>query len=440
MIDRRFVVKEYTLEKYVGGKRYAQRVAGIGIQILDTCIIHPLPITNFIRSIFGRGGISAQKNAAYEICKFLNYCWDMSSNGYDEFSNLVTRGISGLKKLHGSLFISELSTRSREGEIDGGYVRKIIRYLNKFYYWLNKEGLLYEPLQFKHVKKQIYYGRDNNNREVEVLEDIFNDGELNTIYPPEKNKRMKKLSDFGRNRIEILNEFLQFAKIEATDIYLGICLQFFGGLRRGEVVNLDKFSILQKPEGHYVDIDDRQNILFPGKKNTSSEQVKFPRYQALFWNTMLKIAVDEQLSRLDTFRKLGRLKNDRALFISSRTGDAITGSAYWYQFNRAKNAFLMHLCQSGRIALFESLSNIDWSTHLSRGVFTHFCFDVGMSVSEVAIARGDSSLDSLLSYIEERTVQETMADAMNKVKKFFEEASDGKITSRINDKQPLTWS
>ena len=53
----------------------------------------------------------------------------------------------------------------------------------------------------------------------------------------------EKLVDFGENRYELVQRFIKITQDVAPDIALGICFQFFGGLRTGEVVNLTKEAI-----------------------------------------------------------------------------------------------------------------------------------------------------------------------------------------------------
>ncbi|PEY52375.1 hypothetical protein CN356_31015, partial [Bacillus cereus] len=113
--------------------------------------------------------------------------------------------------IHGSLYISDLSIRSRKGELNGDYVYKIIRYLNKFYSWLHKQNLLEEKINiFYNVRKiSNTYGGTTSESEIYVLGDIFDEGELGTVYPPKRTKKKNKLSDFGKNRYEIVKEFLE---------------------------------------------------------------------------------------------------------------------------------------------------------------------------------------------------------------------------------------
>lgn len=443
MTLRRFVVREYPVPQFIGSKLYIQECVGIGLQIEGSSIIKPTPLTNFIKLYYRRknsGSLSGQSNAAHEICKFLNFCLAMKDKGLKDFQSLEQRGIFGLTLTHASLYITELSIRSRSGELNGKYVYKIVRYLNKFYAWLNEEGMLDTKIKVHYTTKYISSGEGNGHyREVEILKDMFDDNELGTIYPPKKTKKSDRLSDFGKDRAELVKKFLQVAQYEAEDIFLGVCFQFFGGLRRGEVVNLDINSIKQNPDGYYLDVDDRRKILFPNKKSTKSEQVKNPRYQSLFWNSLLKFALKEHMERLNAMKKMGIIKNDKALFVSYKTGEPITGSTYWRQFRDVKKAFIAQLSKEGKLSTVQRLSDVPWSSHLPRGVFTHFCFDAGMSISEVAIARGDSSLNSMLDYIEERTVNETMAEAVDKLREVFGKSENSKINSTITSSQNTQW-
>jgi hypothetical protein len=62
-----------------------------------------------------------------------------------------------------------------------------------------------------------------------------------------------------------------------------------------------------------------------------------------------------------------------------------------------------------------------------------------MSISEVAIARGDSSLSSVLDYVEELAAYESMTEAMNNIRKAFNYKS-GKIDSTaISSKYSNVW-
>lgn len=67
-------------------------------------------------------------------------------------------------------------------------------------------------------------------------------------------------------RLDLVNLFLRVAELEAPDIALGIAFQFYGGLRRGEVVNLLRRSIKEPQKngsGEFtINIQDNWRILF----------------------------------------------------------------------------------------------------------------------------------------------------------------------------------
>src|SRR5699024_12746366 len=72
------------------------------------------------------------------------------------------------------------------------------------------------------------------------------------------------LADFGKNRYELMILLIQVARAVSPDIALGICFQFYGGLRRGEVVNVTKLDLEVTPsESLTFHIQENRLILFP---------------------------------------------------------------------------------------------------------------------------------------------------------------------------------
>ena len=81
--------------------------------------------------------MSSQRNAAYELIKFLNYTNKQIRDKATEFINLKEEGLFGLKLIHGSQYISYLSLKARNEELSSDYIyKKIESYLIKFYQWL----------------------------------------------------------------------------------------------------------------------------------------------------------------------------------------------------------------------------------------------------------------------------------------------------------------
>lgn len=438
-MDYRFVVREYEVLQVIGENTYKEECIGIAIHDPWKNIDYPSPITNFIKSKYRRKNtsLSSQSNPAYCVCRFLNYCRDKVNNGDYEFKELLQNGLFGLKRKHASIYISDLSRRSRAGELKPQYVRSIIRYLNIFYEWLNEEQILNDKVNFTYKVKSINNGSTNEGKL--IIQDIFDNGELGTVYPPKRNKKVYKLVDFGANRYKLVDEFLNIAEQIAPEIYLGCCFQFFGGLRRGEVVNLTRSSLIKFEDGYILDVIDNRHILFPDKKNTSSEQVKVAREQSLFWNKHISFALEKQFELLNIMKKKGKLPISEALLINPRMGGyPLTGKVYWDKFNLVKNELLAKLSKEGKSKEFNFLSSKPWSTHIARGVFTNFCLDMGMSISETAIARGDSDLSSVMAYVESLNAYESMNVAMNNIRKAYDE-SLGKMQSKIPSSVINKW-
>lgn len=432
--DYHFVVHQYILDEVVGDKSYKQEVVGLGLYDTIKDLIYPLPLTKFIEQFRnGSASLSSQKNPAESIKRFLNYCRENALENDTEFIDIRERGIKGLRLNHGSHYITSLSLRCRFEGLDPSYARQDIRYLNKFYYFLQSEGVIekqFEPLYKERLIKKSG-GRKNEKIKIYSEIDIFKKDGLDTVYPPHsgKKKEMSKLKDFGKDRYLLVKEFIDTAEAVESDIVIGLYFQFFGGVRRGETVNLTRDALLQTEDGYILDVDDRRELLFPDKKNTDLEQVKVPRYQGLLWHNQMDYAIRKHLEWLDTLRKQNKLIIPQALLINKRTMKPITGANYWEKFNRVKEVFLQKLSENGRIDHFIFLNSKEWSTHIGRGCFTNFCLDIGMNIGEVAVARGDSNPNSVMDYLEKKVAVQTLRDAMNHITKAFEivqSAQDGK--------------
>ncbi|WP_144528936.1 site-specific integrase [Peribacillus simplex] len=448
-----FVVFEYPLVEVVGGKPNIDKYIGFGLRDNENNLIYPLPITKFLDNYRNKSqSLKGQKNAAEAIKRFLNYCIGAVAESkhnpdFDDFSNLAYQGLQGLKLKHGSIYITHLTLRCKYEGLDCTYVRKDIRYLNKFYYYLQEEGLIekqFEPLH-KEVTVIAHTGKKKLVKQLIEI-DIFDKKGLGTVYPPQRSKkakRKKNLKDFGSNRYLLIKEFIEVAEAVEPEIVVGIYLQFFGGLRRGEVVNVLRKGLMETEDGFIVDIDDHRDVLFLKKKNTETEQVKYPRYQGLFCHKSMLYTIKKHTEWLDSLEKEGKLKNKNALLINRHTGLPITGSNYAEKFNRVKEAFLKKLADEHRVTDHNFLTAKPWSTHIGRGCFTNFCLDIGMKIGEVAVARGDSNVNSVLDYLEEKVAVQTLKRAIEHIQKAFDYSDQSgditKVESRLDKHYTNFW-
>ena len=418
--SHKFVVKEYQTFETIGGKSYTRDVIGIGIE-LPNGVVLPHPLTNYIKGVYRRKAksLSSQRNPAYELTKFLNFVNERVREGHEDFAHLKGNGLYGLSLLHGARYITYMTAKTNIDEkspdyanrVNPDYVYRVEKYLIKFYDWLNKQKIISESF-------------DINDED-----SPFDDLELGTQYPGRNEDIKAKLVDFGDNRYELAVKFIRIAELVAPEIALGICFQFFGGLRVGEVVNLTKQS-LDYPnywdgannggDRFILKVRDNQKELFQHRKITAHEQVKNPRDQSLLVNSVLSAVYTKHKQRLKKLEAMGIVKNKSALFVSQRTGEAISGKRYYEKFMEIKKKFLDQLVLEENIDDYEFLTKKVWSTHICRGVFTNFLISIGATVTQIAIARGDKNINSALAYCEELNALKLSETALNKVREAYE--------------------
>ena len=249
----RFVVKETEVEDLFGNIEKKTRVITICLEDKMTKINYPHPITDFIRLKYQYDGkpINTQAVPAQVVCRFLNFIYMKIIENDNDFIVLSYQGISGLKLLHGSRYISYLTKQGKKRAT----VKHYESFLKSFYLFLHEQSLISPELEVKRIKFE-------NNTYIECP---FDHPRFQTRYPSRVVEDVKhKLKDFGENRYLLVAEFIHKARGVAPDIALGICIQFFGGLRRGELLNLTIGSIKARNRQSMVaEIRDNREILFP---------------------------------------------------------------------------------------------------------------------------------------------------------------------------------
>ncbi|MDG5471752.1 hypothetical protein P6709_08325 [Jeotgalibacillus sp. ET6] len=432
-----FVVKQMKIKEIRQGDLVEEDKIFLCIEDKETGIVLPHPLSNFIKSTFDRKSLAlkTQKNYAEEIKKFLNYILDCISDEEEMFLELRSNGISGLKLKHGSSYITSLTQRVRANEIIAQQVRDADRMLTKFYFWLSEQGLITENIQYREDIRSI------KGKKTVIILSPFDNFELGTEYPNMRDmgRGSDNLHDFGNGRLDLVNLFIRIAELEAPDIALGIALQCYGGLRKGEVVNLLRSSVKEpyrNGSGEFtLNIKDNWDVLFSHKKLTVAEQVKKTRIQAVFKAPIVLEMYGKHKNLLSRLEKKGLIKNEQALFCSIHTGQPISGISYWERFTKVKNKFLSILLVNDEEA-YQRLTSKSWSTHVGRGIFTNMLvFLLGWSASEVMIARGDSNIQSSKSYIEEHNVKKKTEEAVEIIAKATTHA-DKKYT-KIEDLRNL---
>ncbi|WP_066298137.1 hypothetical protein [Bacillus sp. FJAT-29937] len=429
-----FVVSEYESLHIYDDREFIVQSIGIGVKSFSTNNIIPSPLTNFIKRRYrDKGkGISSQRNCAYAITRFLNYVYGQVILNDEDFIHLKEEGICGLNLTHSARYITYLSLRAKANEITPNYVHDQMKYLVYFYYWLAEDKIIHDLFELS------YYTTGKGKNIKKVPRNPFLDNELDIILVGRDERVPNLLVDFGSRRYTLVEQIIKLAQIYEPDIVLGICFQFFGGLRRSEVVNLTKQSVDLKgngTDGFILKVRDNQDKLFPHIKNSSHLQVKRPRDQALLVNNLLLTVYDEHIKRLKTLEQNGIIKNNYALFVSKHNGMPISGKQYHAKFMKIKSLLLKKISDQQDVETYTLLTDNSWSTHIGRGVFTNFLLDLGMNVTQVAIARGDRSIDSVLSYVDEKTAVENMKLAVEEIRSAYNKGS-----AQIDSKFLNNWS
>lgn len=400
----RWLAREIKIEHLRGDNRLEEKtVVTIGVEDIDNGFLVPHPITHFIRQKYQYTGksLSSQMNPAREIVKFLNFINKQIILGKPEFQVISEKGFRGLQLIHGARYI----TYCTEKKLAYKYVKgSIERYLIHFYDYLIKMELLDEEIEFN-----TYVNRWGE----EVIITPFDHPSFDTQYPLSDNPVKNKLKDFGddpEKRNTLVYEFLEEARRVVPDIAFGIALQIFAGLRRGEVVNLTLATVPTDflIGSNYVAVLDNQIRLFKHLKNTIKEQVKRPRLQPVLPSPYLKELYDAHLKLNLKVKKT----NPYAFFIDEK-GRTISGGTYEKKFAKVKYTYIDRLAATpGRYLDFKMLDDAIWGTHIGRGIFTNYLYNMGLDDRQMAIARGDKSTLSAKAYIDYRNAISNFQEAM----------------------------
>lgn len=400
----RWITQQTNIEHLLSNNQLEPRtVVTIAVEDIKTGLVVPHPITHFIKEKYEFKGksLSSQLNPARQIVKFFNFINEQIILENPDFLPLQEKGIKGLTLIHGARYI----TYCTERKCQYGYVRgHIERYLIHFYDYLLKMKLLAEDIEL-----DTYITRSGN----EAIISPFLDPRLNTQYPPTVGLIQNKLKDFGddpKKRNQLVYEFLEEARRVCPEIAFGIGLQIFGGLRRGEVVNLTAGSVSTDflRGSNFIAVLDNQHRLFTHLKDTTKEQVKRPRLQPVLPSDYLREMYDSHMKLNAKVKK----KNPHAFFVD-RKGNTISGGTYERKFAKVKRAYLDRLIEaSGRYSDWRMLDGAIWGTHIGRGLFTNFLYGKGLDDRQMAIVRGDKSTESAKSYIDYRNAISSFQDAM----------------------------
>ena len=402
----RFIVKEI--------KEIDSNSKTISIMIHDarTSIQVPHPITEFITVKYAYHGksLNSQLLPARIVCRFLNYILKSIDKKDKLFMQLAITGLKNLNLYHGSSYISHLT---RSG-LSRNTIKQYEGTLTKFFMFLSENNYINER-----IEPEFNYYKDRR-----TVKSLFEKSYLQTKYPSsKKSNTILKLKDFGKNRYELMTLFIQVARAVSPDIALGICFQFYGGLRRGEVINVTKLDLEVIPnESMIVHIKDNRHILFSHLEDTSSEFPKRTNYLSprLCKQTIMDIPLvwEVYFKHKDYLQNINT-RNKQAIFIN-QDGNPMSGKVYERRFNKVKKHFLKELLKQGRYEDYTLLSESYWSTHIGRGIYTNILFDMNLTPTQIAIARGDTNINSSMEYVDEKTTINAIKDNLPKITRLSE--------------------
>ncbi|MGA4497890.1 hypothetical protein ACPC0Q_19430 [Bacillus bombysepticus] len=373
----------------------------IVLKNLTTGETYPHPITHFLYKYYHRysGSINTEKAVAVNIVPFLNFIFEKINQGEPEFRNI--KGLGDLREEHANLYlkfcVEVKANKQKTLEIKENYI-------SKFYKYLLDENVLKNEPRFKVVLVRAGY----DTKKVYKMD--FTYKKTDEVLLRERVKRKDIVpqnheTDENRHiiRLHYIRELLLIAKQEVPDIAFGVALQIFGGLRKGEVINLVRTAL--KPQsskygqgGLVVLIRDRQSDLFNRFIDTANAQVKNPRDQSTLIDPILPFLYKHHIEVI--LKKIKNPKHLNALFYDSE-GNPMSSDTYDKRFVKLKNIYLgMLLATKGRYQDYMDFSQTKWRSHIGRGVFTNMCLDAGFSEKQTAVLRGDKSTQSMESYFD----------------------------------------
>lgn len=408
--DIKFSVKKAYVDI---GHEYQVEYATIVVEDKKTKFFRVHPATNFIKQRYGKTdhNFNSQKRAADVIVQFLN--WLLIEN----YSTYQINSFKQLTLSQGIDFLNYLKTTKYKKKKGGnsvyrsrGTLEHADMYLRYFFKFLKDHHIIQGQLADV-IEKHTY--KANNNKE--IISSIFIG---NGFSLPAKNitRNEFKLEHFPHPRLITL--LLEVADSVAPEISFGIYLQIFGGLRRGEVVNVLRSDLREMgPNGEYglsVRIGYKPYI-WERLNDISSCSVKrdtklFP-IQPIQVIPAISVPILKSLKiRLETLQKLNK---HNALFIDNN-GNPMSGDTYDARFNKVKRKFLMTV-KKRMPAYFSLLSSNSWGTHIGRRIYTNLMAKVVKSPAELAILRGDKSLESALVYMSKEAIREEIQEGLQQM-------------------------
>lgn len=361
-------------------------------------IVHPL--SSFVLWKWKYRKYNTQRLQAIHLCQFLNHVLIEKRFEYK------LKSLSDIDFNHGTSFLNCLLAK----QLNNKSVKNVERTLVHFYRFLAEKGCSrkFGPDQF--IEKNNMW--DSNRMHVDSpFHPRYSTANINP------NKMQKPIEHTLPH--PFIFPFLRTSIRVSPQISLGIYFAMFGGLRAGEVANIRVGDIT--PYGDSFGLGGiKINLQSRGLRRdirdvSGSSEVKRERQQLIYnIKSMLPLLYEEHMKRNIKRYAEKCLSASSPLFID-RDGNAMTGKSIRYHFNKIKREFIEELSASENpehIISAINLGSSKWSFHIGRGFFTNLIAKTAKNPYDVALARGDRSIFSALTYMADT---EEMKDQIEKL-------------------------
>ncbi|MGM0715008.1 site-specific integrase [Brevibacillus parabrevis] len=345
-------------------------------------VVHPL--TAFVFSRWKYQKYNTQRLQAIHLIQFLNHVLISHRHEYKLFS------LADLNFEHGNKFLNyQLATGLTRKS-----VKNIERTLVRFYEFLAKKECT-KHFTINDLTEAPLYSTPSRSFTISPFHPEYSFSDSDSQRAIQHELKLKYLFPFLRTAIRV-----------ARPVAFGIYLSIFGGLRAGEIVNIRHRDVTPYNDewgsgGLKINLASRAlrtNI----KDSSGTSQVKKPRKQFVFnVKDALPILYEEHMKYLSKYYGDKTPPISHALFIN-RDGKPLTGKSLRYYFGVVKEAFLRELESSDNpddVVEALNLRTTKWSFHIGRGIFTNLIGKLAKNPYELALARGDMSIFSALTYM-----------------------------------------
>ncbi|AKP77172.1 Site-specific recombinase XerC [Priestia megaterium Q3] len=429
----KFSVKKALVATNPNDETFLLEYATIVIEDKKTGFFRPHPLTAFIKDKYSKKDFNynTQATVAGNVVRFLNWLLIDNRNLYE------LESIQEMTIEHGVAFLqhmkhTEYNGKSRSRET----LEKYDLYLTSFYSWLTSKGLIKGRTAEK-VQENTYKNRFNDT----ITQSIFVGRDFS--LPSNSLTRDEfKLEEFPHPKLITL--FLEMTDNIAPDITIGIYMQIFGGLRRGEVVNILESELkIKGPNGIYS-VGTKigyKPYLWKRLKDSTKCNVKrntniFPFQSIQVIPSLWKPIYVNHMKLLDKYRKVNKYG---ALFID-RNGNPMSGAVYEKRFANVKKAFLKYV-QLNMPEYYSLLINMSWGTHIGRGTYTNLMARIVTSQSELAILRANTTLEAAIVYLSKHNIRKEIQQGLEQMYRETiekEKQFDDNLIEEINERSNVS--